>query len=158
MKKIKIFMQTILVASAIVIIKGCGTVGDEKVEILSFSNGIGIMKAKYPPVALSHANKYCMNLPDGLGVKDVQPSNPIFSTEYRFSCYYVIKDHGARPEYDNLNSSITFNQNRQDSNINNQSPSANSSIAIELAKEKCQQLGFKNPSEKFGNCVLHLSR
>ena len=53
----------------------------------------------------------------------------------------------------NLNSRKTG-----DNKLSLEPPVKNSVINLESAKTKCKELGYKNKTEKFGNCVLELTK
>ena len=57
------------------------------------------------------------------------------------------------------NSNIPMTSTKEEKSDNAQNPQTiQSKSAIEQAKETCTSLGFKSKTEKFGNCVLKLTK
>lgn len=134
--------KTIATLAVLIIASGCTTTALE-VKILSFSNGSGVLKAPYEWTARDFANQYCVQQPNGLGAREVNRYNNFYGFEYGFSCNYTSPQREIIPE-------------RSTASIKNDIEIAND--RIELSKEKCLQLGFKINTEKFGDCVLKISK
>jgi hypothetical protein len=135
------FVKTIAGLALLIITSGCTTTAME-MKILSFSNGSGVLKAPYEWSARDYAHHYCRQQPNGLGAREVNRHNLFYGFEYGFSCNYASVKREIIPERNTLiknNTEITGD-------------------IIELSKEKCLQLGFKTGSEKFGDCVLKISK
>jgi hypothetical protein len=113
-------------------------------EVVAWSNCSGV--AKWPG-GQTYSGEFRAGKPHGWGILTFSDGRPQWEGFWE-------KGFLAREERipDQITSSVSSSEVQQYSPVN---PLA---AGVEAAKGKCSELGFKNGTEKFGECVLRLSR
>ena len=153
--KIPVKYKLLLLPILCIQLFGCGST-PKPAQVLSFNNGVGLINAQNPMSAKFGANKFCMNMPNGLGIRDIQPKNIFYTFEYSFTCYYTLPDTSLgniQTPPGNPKSTLSLSNSEPPPSSRSEHDSS-----LDSAKQKCAELGLKSGTEKYGQCVLIMSK